>query len=229
MPEILRFSTNIPEIVSLRFAEGKLKPSTLPNTPPDVQFTLVDGRTMYLPTAAAEEIYRNRIQAGAPLQVCRRQGGKFEITPMSIEASAPAFHSNNAPAPVQPAAPATHERAQVSTPAANQAPAITPASARVTRRAPQPDPDPWSPEGYAASTPPAQRSAAPVQLPHPQAGPLSPTSLRFMGAYKDAVDALLETQGYAKSKGLLLDIRCEDVRCLAATMMIQASKDAGGR
>ncbi|HEX4275845.1 MAG TPA: hypothetical protein VHZ74_10840 [Bryobacteraceae bacterium] len=125
MPEILRFSTNIPEIISLKFAEGKLKPSTLPNTPPDVMFTLVDGRTMYLPTSAAEEIYRHRIQPQTPVQVCKRQGGKFEITPMRAEASAPSWQSN-APAPVQPAASTTNERAQVST---NSTPnALNPAS-----------------------------------------------------------------------------------------------------
>lgn len=110
---------------------------------------------------------------------------------------------------------------------------IEPLQPELPRRTPERD---YTPElsrsieqvqGYGLTL--AQRTAAPVQLPHPQAGPLSPTSLRYMGAYKDAVDTLLETQGYAKSKGLLIDIRCEDVRCLAATMMIQVSKDAGGR
>lgn len=55
----------------------------------------------------------------------------------------------------------------------------------------------------------------------------TPASLRFMGAYKDAVDTLIEMRVYAQRKGLALEIRCEDIRCLAATIMIDAQK--GGR
>jgi hypothetical protein len=57
---------------------------------------------------------------------------------------------------------------------------------------------------------------------HPQAGPPSRTALRFLGIYKDAVDILVQIQGYAKSEGLLLDVRCEDIRRLAVTIMIDA-------
>lgn len=49
---------------------------------------------------------------------------------------------------------------------------------------------------------------------------------RFVAAYKSAVDVLLEAKTYAQGRGLALEIRCDDVRCLAATMMIHAE---GGR
>lgn len=56
----------------------------------------------------------------------------------------------------------------------------------------------------------------------PAPSQVSPASLRFMSAYKDAVDVLLEAKTYAQSRGLAIEIRCEDVRCLAATIMIDA-------
>ena len=52
-------------------------------------------------------------------------------------------------------------------------------------------------------------------------------TVRFVAAYKSAVDVLLEAKTYAHSRGLALDIHCEDVRALAATLIISADK--GGR
>jgi hypothetical protein len=48
-----------------------------------------------------------------------------------------------------------------------------------------------------------------------------------MVAYKEATDILLEERAYAQRLGLALDIRCEDIRCLVALIMIDAQK--GGR
>jgi hypothetical protein len=50
---------------------------------------------------------------------------------------------------------------------------------------------------------------------------MSPASMKFMSAYKAAIDILLESRGYAQRQGLALEIKCEDVRCLAATLIIQ--------
>jgi hypothetical protein len=77
-----------------------------------------------------------------------------------------------------------------------------------------------APPAYEAppAQPPAQRVAAPVAAPPP----ITPQSQRFMAAYKDAIDVLLEARAYAQRQGLALEIRCEDVRCLAATVMIDA-------
>lgn len=48
-----------------------------------------------------------------------------------------------------------------------------------------------------------------------------------MGAYKAAIDVLIEARSYAQQNGIALEIRCEDVRCLSATMMIDAQKGGG--
>lgn len=66
------------------------------------------------------------------------------------------------------------------------------------------------------------------QLPQAQATtpdvPMGTTAARFMGGYKTAIDVLLEARAYAQSKGLPLDIHCEDVRALAATIMIDMQR-----
>jgi hypothetical protein len=59
--------------------------------------------------------------------------------------------------------------------------------------------------------------------------PASPTSVKFMGAYKAAIDILLESRVYAQRQGLALEIKCEDVRCLAATLIINHSEKGGAR
>jgi hypothetical protein len=63
-----------------------------------------------------------------------------------------------------------------------------------------------------------------IEIQHSN-GPTNPAGAKFMGAYKAAIDVLIEAQVYAKRQGLLMEVHCEDVRCLAAVMMIQA----GGR
>jgi hypothetical protein len=61
------------------------------------------------------------------------------------------------------------------------------------------------------------------QLASAPAPPLT-ISGRLWGAYMVAVDTLLETKAYAQRKGLALEVKCEDVRCLAATILIEQSK-----
>jgi hypothetical protein len=57
--------------------------------------------------------------------------------------------------------------------------------------------------------------------------PPAPRAARYMAAYKDAADVLIEAKAYMQRKGFPIEIRCEDLRCLAATMLIDAQK--GGR
>jgi hypothetical protein len=74
--------------------------------------------------------------------------------------------------------------------------------------------------GAPAPPPPPARPAAP---PPPPAD-FAPRSKAAMAAYKDAVDTFVKMKAYAQTKGLALDVRCEDVRCLAATFMIAGGK-----
>lgn len=52
--------------------------------------------------------------------------------------------------------------------------------------------------------------------------PENSSTVRFLAAYKSAVEVLLETKTYAQGRGLTLEIRCEDVRYLAATIIADA-------
>ncbi|HEY6343440.1 MAG TPA: hypothetical protein VIY49_18240 [Bryobacteraceae bacterium] len=69
---------------------------------------------------------------------------------------------------------------------------------------------------------PAPQRTQPTSTPVPE--PIAPVAARYMAAYQIAVDMLLEARTYAQRKGLPLEIRCEDVRCLAATLMIDAQR-----
>jgi hypothetical protein len=83
-------------------------------------------------------------------------------------------------------------------------------------------------EGGPASSPPAitttEAPATVTSQAHSNGNakqPLSPVSAKFMSAYKEAIDTLVEAKVYAQRQGLAIEIRCEDVRCLAATLIIQ--------
>lgn len=52
--------------------------------------------------------------------------------------------------------------------------------------------------------------------------PTTTTGGKLLAAYMLSIDTLLESQTYAKRKGLELAITCEDVRCLAATIYIDS-------
>lgn len=71
------------------------------------------------------------------------------------------------------------------------------------------------------------QNGAPASPPaHDNAAPLSQRALKYMSAYKDAADVLIATKEYIHRQGILVDLRLEDVRCLAATITIN---EGGGR
>jgi len=65
-----------------------------------------------------------------------------------------------------------------------------------------------------------REAAAPARQPNSQPA-VEPHNAAILGAYKTAIDVLLGAQAYANGLGLMLDVHCEDVRCLAATLIIQ--------
>ncbi len=75
--------------------------------------------------------------------------------------------------------------------------------------------------GAGVPTAPAP-SASQSDRSHDTPNQIGPVAARLMASYMTAVDTLLETQVYAQRKGLVLAITCEDVRCLAATVFINA-------
>lgn len=100
--------------------------------------------------------------------------------------------------------------------------AITPIQARMPTRSAERD---YTPELTQSIS---NALARPVAVA-PPAAPLPEVTInqKFLAAYMVAVDTLLETKVYAQRKGLALEIHCEDVRALAATLIIDQQK--GGR
>jgi hypothetical protein len=197
----IKLETNHPQTFALKYSTGKPVGQW-----GNVMFTAVDDRRLFLNTEDAGEFEHAlkdlNVQPAEFIKVTRvkhgtARGGGFSIRVELVE--------DPQPPPIKQLTDRDYTR-NLEQSIANAAEARR---VQAQRRADEPS----SPVRVSDDSPTANVAS------------LSPTSLRFMGAYKDAVDALIQTQGYAKSKGLLLEIRCEDVRCLAATMMIQA----GGR
>lgn len=193
----LKLATNVPEIIAFMTDDGKEFPSNYENSPARVRFDLVDGRMIYLPKPFVESIKNNGIGARTPFEIVKREVANGK-TQLQFRPLVAQLHKN--------------EKA---------APAVAPPSAAPSQPAVQSGKD----KQHSNGTAPPRYSEA-TQLPTLPSAPLTPQSTRFMAAYKDAIDVLLEARTYAQRQGLAIEIRCEDVRCLAATIMIDAK---GGR
>ena len=118
MPGILRLSgieIGTSAVIALVNITGKIKPSRLPDTPNDVQFSLADGRTAYFPLFVADCIRLAGVQARVPFELMRPSahevrvntidandytselGGRDRTPAGGSEASAPpvSVHGNN--------------------------------------------------------------------------------------------------------------------------------------
>jgi len=197
-PRLPKFvpALNAPQVVAIAAIPGRLVPSEF--GPSEVLFSLVDGRPWYVPQVIADEIYAAGITPRQQIEVTAVGKKKTEVRIV----------------PVQTALPRR------------------PPERDYTRELEQSIRDARGPENnwadtlphVAAPTTPDYSGNGNATALYPQAGPLSPTALRFMGAYKDAVDIMVQTQTYAKSQGILLNVETADVRCLAATIMIGSQR-----
>jgi hypothetical protein len=84
----VKFQTNIPEIVSLAFADGREVTSQFSGD--QVMFTLDDGRKLYLAPFVADRIRAAGVRAHEPFEICKRevaQGNRrtveFQIRPLT--------------------------------------------------------------------------------------------------------------------------------------------------
>lgn len=182
MADLLELQTNVPQVVALAYSDGKEFPSKHAGAPPQVMFTLVDGRRVFWPQPFAVSLRNSGIAANVPFEVVKREvaKGKTELQFRLI-----------APPPAAPAPPATHYD-----------------------------------NAYRDHTPAPHYPEAPAPAPLPS-NALTPIAARFSAADMVAIDTLIAAREYAQRKGLALEIRCEDVRARAATIMIEQSK--GGR
>jgi hypothetical protein len=134
MADLLELQTNIPQVVALAYSDGKEFPSKIAGAPPQVMFTLVDGRRVFWPQPFAESLRNSGIAANVPFEVVKRETSKGK-TQLQFRAVA----STPTPAPPPPPAyvPAqTIERLYTARSEAPAAPVpqrepVTPASAKM--------------------------------------------------------------------------------------------------
>lgn len=73
MSEYVRFSTNIPEEVALRFADGKQVQSRIEGGADQMMYSLAGERVMYVPLHVAEKIRELHIGPGERFTVCKAE------------------------------------------------------------------------------------------------------------------------------------------------------------
>lgn len=201
----LKLQTNVPEIIALKFEDGKEFPSNYEGSAPRVMFTLVDGRVIYLPKPFAESIKNNGIGANTPFEICKREvaNGKTQLQFRGVRTAGPDSFGNKKAAPA--VAPA------------NAAPLSQPALQ-------QPSQD----KQHSNGTAPARYSEAPALPPLPS-NPVTTRSAKLCSTMCSLIDAMNEAAVYAERIGL--GVTSEDLRCLAITAFIEDSRAAkdGGR
>jgi hypothetical protein len=173
----VKFSTNIPEIVSLAFAEGR--PVESQYSGDQVMFSLTDGRKMYLAPFVADRIREAGIGANQPFEICKREVShgnrrtvEFQIRPVQGGRS-PVQHSP-APAVTLPQLPRQ-----------NSAPDLT--------------------ETLEQSIARAQAARGATSVPTPAAAGSSVAKMLgdlFTECGIQAIDAILKLERYANERGL---------------------------
>jgi hypothetical protein len=206
---IISFEANIPVEVALKFASGLEKPGYKEGDSPRMFFTLCGDDAMYVPMIVADQIKKLGIKQFELIRIVKRTQGK--VTRWLVERAGDTQTEAIEPPPpnfddIPTAIDATPIERQLTT-SINQA---------KLRKAPP-----------AKVTPPASTSTS-----HPDSNPLIPNaaghtraSAVMAAAMVAAIDALIIGEQYGKAKGKILQFNEEDVRCVAATIYIQACKD----
>jgi hypothetical protein len=216
MAELLELKTNCPEIIAHAYSEGREYPSNIPGAPPQIMFSLVDGRRVFWPAPFAQSLKAAGIVAKVPFEVCKAEiaKGRTQLQFKALRASggtseraAPASVNASAGRATQGESRIQHPHAAASLPAA-------------------PDLSAWSANDYEDA--PATRLYTAPEVRNEAPALVTPIGAKLLSAYMVAVDTLIEMRVYAQRKGLEVAISCEDIRCLAATIVIDA-KQGGGR
>jgi len=210
----VKFQTNIPEIVALQFAQGRAIES--PFSGEQIMFTLVDGRKMFLPPFVAEKIADAGIPAHKPFVIVKREvthGNRRSVEYCIETPNDSTTGANLAKEPAPVAVTPTSTFVKQTPPQNTNALAIAAKLAESLATKPT-----WS--ELQAATP----ASAPAWVEEEQT---DPATAAMIEAHYRAIDVVAAAEAYASAKGLAIRYAAEDVRTIAATMFIQASK--GGR
>lgn len=194
----LRLQTNVPETVALQFADGLPVSSNFGGD--QIMFSLTDGRKMYLPPIVADKITAARVAVGQPFTICKREikNGNRRMIEYQVEAGA---FSENAPA------------------VAKSAPAM---------------------ESVAAPAAPSYATGRGLHVVGNNAAVAAPAPVAMSSAFdanavalmkiagRGAIDAVLDIEQYAQSRGMTdFVFGADNVQKIAACLFIEISKRAG--
>jgi hypothetical protein len=219
---IIRFEPNVPVEVALKYDQGKEVESRIADAPNQMMYTICGGDTIYVPLAVAGMIDKLGIKREELMSICKRVQGratKWEVKRIS-EAPEPRSRVDQM---IDAAVPAIKElgRSFDSLPTSIDA---TPLERKLTdsiNQQRQANPSKSSP---AAATVPAK-----IQTPTPAPNSTHihhTTYSRTMAASLiAAIDAAREAERYAAAVGFEVEFVTEDIRMMAATLFIAASKD----
>jgi hypothetical protein len=207
MGEYLRFSTNVPEEVALRFSEGRQVQSKLEGGADQMMYSLTDGRVMYVPLHVGERIRDLHIGPGerftlvkAEMKTGNRRGIEWQVKRVDPAPEAPA---------PQPAAPTAPKAAK---PEGAAAQPVTPAGVQS-----QPD---TNPKGTA---PPVNgNGTAKANANLPLKASFATAAEEFMIT---AIEAARRAEEYAASHNCSVRFTSEDIQGLASTLFIQAARE----
>jgi hypothetical protein len=213
----LRFQPNVAEEVALKFRDGRDVEGAYG---PQVMFTLVDGRKLYLNPGPAERIRELGLRPGEFFSICKRQSNGNSVRWEVTRLDPPATSGNGAAAHDAPRAPAY--RSNLERQLAKSIEQVERAKAN------------GAANGYNGGSsagraqPPAQSRPLPTALGAASAVAVEAATITSM--LRLSVDALVSTQSYAKKQhGVELAFNEEDVRAIATTLFITATREAGWR
>lgn len=127
MAEKLKLQTNIPEIIALEWAQGREVESSLyPDSPPQIMFSLVDGRKWFAPKTVAAKVDALQPAKGEALSVCKREGANksifYEVERYRPQQSAQPLNPQRIEAPRAETTSQVQPHSQISSPHSNEVP-----------------------------------------------------------------------------------------------------------
>jgi hypothetical protein len=180
MADILRLQTDVPEVIALKFTEGQAATSQYGGD--QLMFSLCDGRITFLPPFVGQKIAESGIQPNQPFEICKRavtRGNRRTVEYQMAAVSNGNGHSNG--------------KGNGHTNGLHAVPTATPAAAMPS----QPMPSHEEAVRLLAAYAPAA-SAAPTEV-----RPADSSAVEFMKlAGRGAIDAVVDVEGYARSRGL---------------------------
>ena len=198
---VIRFDANVPVEVALKFDGGKQVKSRIPEAPDQMMYTVCGDDTIYVPLHVADQITQLGIKRAELMSICKRQQSgvtRWEVKRISEAAE---------PDRLQP----TMLENQLTR-------SIEQANQQKAQRALSAPAEPPSTQAASPSTPNTPNSTPPIAH--------TVISKIMASALIASIDATQEAERYAHSKGFELEFGADDIRAIAATIFITASKQA---